>query len=150
MEERFDIERIMTILPHRYPFLLVDRVVEVEPGKRARAYKNVTYNEPFFTGHFPQRRVMPGVLILEAMTQAAGICALLEDVDNQGKVVFLTGFDKVRFRRPVVPGDRLDFDVEVVRRRGDYWFLKGKATVDGELAAEAEMKAVVGQEGDGD
>lgn len=143
--EIYDLEQIKKILPHRYPFLLIDRITEVVPGKVAKGYKNVTANEPFFAGHFPQRSIMPGVLVLEAMTQAAGVCALLEDVGNQGKVVFLTGFDDVKFRRPVEPGDQLQFDVEVVKRKGDYWFFQGKATVDGELVAQAKMKAAVGE-----
>lgn len=138
-----DINRLREILPHRYPFLLVDRITAAVPGQKASGYKNVTANDPFFQGHFPQRPVMPGVLILEGMSQVAAVCALLEDADNQGQVILLAGFEKVRFRRMVVPGDRLDFEVQRVKRKGDFWIFQGLASVQGEMAAEAEIRAAV-------
>ncbi|MDF1565648.1 MAG: 3-hydroxyacyl-ACP dehydratase FabZ [Deltaproteobacteria bacterium] len=139
-----DIDRIREILPHRYPFLLVDRVSEVEPGKRLKAYKNVTANEPFFNGHFPERPVMPGVLICEAMAQAAALLAYetshYEAAENH---IYLMGMDDVRFRRPVIPGDRLELEVEMVRQKGRIWRQKAVATVDGERAAECTLLAMI-------
>ena len=135
-----DIRRILEILPHRYPFLLVDRIVEVEPRKRIVGIKNVTINEPFFQGHFPGNPVMPGVLILEAMGQAAAVLFLdEEEEDMEGKLVYFAGADKVRFRRPVVPGDQLRCEIEVLRVRSRSCQVLARATVDGELAAEATL-----------
>lgn len=133
-----DIDAIKKALPHRYPFLLVDRVVEIEPGKRIKALKNVTVNEPFFQGHFPTQPVMPGVLILEAMAQAGGIM-MLESTGDQGAICYLTTVDKAKFRRPVVPGDQLVLEVELERVVGKMGRVKGQALVDGALVAEAVL-----------
>ncbi|HBG15823.1 MAG TPA: 3-hydroxyacyl-[acyl-carrier-protein] dehydratase FabZ [Firmicutes bacterium] len=138
-----EINQIKELLPHRYPFLLVDRVITIEPLKKITALKNVTNNEEYFTGHFPQRPVMPGVLIIESMAQAAGLALLIED-EHKGKVPFFTGIDKARFRRPVVPGDQLYLEVEILRVKGNVCRAKGSATVDGEVVAEAELMFVLG------
>ena len=132
------IEEIKEILPHRYPFLLVDRILSVEPGKSIIGIKNVTANEEFFNGHFPQKPVMPGVLIVEAMAQVAGVLFLSEPV-HKGKTPFFCGIDKVRFRRPVVPGDRIEFNATVLRVRGNTGKVKVSAKVDGETAASGEL-----------
>lgn len=136
-----DIHEIKNLLPHRYPFLLVDRVTEAVEGERLTALKNVTVNEPFFEGHFPHRPVMPGVLILEAMAQASAILASfdLDKIDNQNRLYYFVGIDKARFKRPVEPGDQLIFDVKIVRRIKNMWKCEGIATVDGEVAAKAEL-----------
>ena len=133
-----DINAIKKALPHRYPFLLVDRVIEIEPGKRIKALKNVTVNEPFFQGHFPAQPVMPGVLILEAMAQAGGIM-MLESTGDQGAICYLTTVDKAKFRRPVVPGDQLVLEVELERVVGKMGRVKGQALVDGAVVAEAVL-----------
>ncbi len=133
-----DVIGIQKVLPHRYPFLLVDRVTDVEKGKRAVGIKNVTTNEPFFQGHFPGNPVMPGVLILEAMAQVVAFSALGPG-GVQGKVPYLVGVDRARFRRPVVPGDQLRIEIELVRARGDFGRAACSAYVDGKLAADAEM-----------
>ena len=139
-----DIAKILGALPHRYPFLLVDRVVEVVKGERIHAYKNVTFNEEYFQGHFPGQPVMPGVLQLEAMAQAGALLAYEgAPFDPQQKVIYLMSFDKVKFRRPVVPGDRLDLHVRVERQKGNIWRLAGEAKVDGLTASEAEMLAMI-------
>jgi len=140
-----DVEDIMRLLPHRPPFLLVDRVVELEPGKRLVAWKSVTMNEPFFTGHFPGHPVMPGVLILEALAQAAALLAMKSLTPEQGanKITYLMGIDGARFRRPVVPGDRLELAVEITRAKGAVWKERAEARVDGELAAEADFMAML-------
>jgi beta-hydroxyacyl-ACP dehydratase FabZ len=134
-----DICGIMRSIPHRYPFLLVDRVIEMEPGKRIVAYKNVTINEPFFQGHFPGAPIMPGVLVIEAMAQAGAVLLLNAMEDRESKLVYFTGIDKARFRRTVVPGDQLRFTLEVLKLRSRTCKLKGRAEVDGQLAAEAEI-----------
>lgn len=136
-----DIHKIKNYLPHRYPFLLVDRVVEHTPGESLRAYKNVTANEPFFPGHFPHRPVMPGVLILEAMAQACAILASasLGEEASERRVYYFTGIDKARFKRPVEPGDRLDIDVMIARRIKNMWRCRGEARVDGQLCSSAEL-----------
>lgn len=133
-----DINEIKNIIPHRYPFLLVDKVLEMEEGKRVVGLKNVTVNEPFFQGHFPDYPVMPGVLIVEALAQAGAI-AILGKEENRGKLGFLAGIDKCRFKRQVKPGDQLKLEVEIVRVKGPIGKGKGTATVDGELACEAEI-----------
>jgi 3-hydroxyacyl-[acyl-carrier-protein] dehydratase len=139
-----DIAKILGALPHRYPFLLVDRVVEVVKGERIHAYKNVTFNEEYFQGHFPGQPVMPGVLQLEAMAQAGALLAYEgAPFDPQQKVIYLMSFDKVKFRRPVVPGDRLDLHVRVERQKGNIWRLAGEAKVDGQTASEAEMLSMI-------
>ena len=139
METLLDITQIQAILPHRYPFLMVDRIIEYEPNKRVVGIKNVTLNEPFFAGHFPGAPVMPGVLIVEAMAQTAGVMMLANIPDRESKLVFFTGIDDAKFRRPVVPGDQLKLEIKVVSWRGDFCKLDGRATVDGHLAAEATL-----------
>jgi 3-hydroxyacyl-[acyl-carrier-protein] dehydratase len=135
---------IVGVLPHRYPFLLVDRVVEVEPGKRVRAYKNVSANEEFFQGHFPGLPVMPGVLQIEALAQAAAfLMASLDGFDAKNQVAFLMSVDGVKFRRLVEPGDRLDLEVELVQARRGIVKVLGRSTVDGERACEAQITAAV-------
>lgn len=133
-----DIEQIKQTIPHRYPFLFVDKVTEIEEGKRVTGMKNVTINEPFFQGHFPDYPVMPGVLILEALAQVGAI-AVLGIEENKGKIGFLAGVDKCRFKRQVKPGDQLKLEVEIIRMKGPIGKGKGIATVDGEVACEAEI-----------
>jgi len=137
-----NILEIMEILPHRYPMLLVDRVLELEPGKRIVCIKNVTANEQFFLGHFPGAPVMPGVLIVEAMAQCGAVLVLRDIPDRLEKLFLFGGVDKARFRRPVVPGDQLRMEVEIVQRRSSSVKIHGVATVEGELAAEADMLSV--------
>lgn len=137
-----DINEIMKILPHRHPFLLVDRVTEMEPGKRIVGIKNVSINEPFFPGHFPGHPVMPGVLIIEAMAQVACILAILSsDESVRSKVTYFAGIDNARFRRPVLPGDQLRFEIEATGCKRGIWIFNAKALVDGKLVTEAELKA---------
>lgn len=140
-----DIEAIQKLLPHRQPFLLVDRVVLVEPGVRLVAWKGVTMNEPFFAGHFPGKPVMPGVLILEALAQACALLAMksLPPEQVQDKITYLMSIDGAKFRRPVVPGDRLELHVEVTKRKGAVWRQRGTARVDGQTVAEAEFLAML-------
>ncbi|MFY9270209.1 MAG: 3-hydroxyacyl-ACP dehydratase FabZ [Candidatus Manganitrophaceae bacterium] len=145
-EALIDIEEITRILPHRYPFLLVDRILEIDPGKRIVGFKNVTINEPFFQGHFPKHPIMPGVLIIEAMAQVGGILAFKSTQGSEGQLVFFLGIDKAKFRKPVYPGDQLRIEVEVVQERPPFWRLQGMSYVDGKLVAEAELKAMLGQE----
>ena len=140
-----DINGILKLLPHRYPFFLVDRILELELGDRAVGLKNVTINEPFFQGHFPIDPIMPGVLILESMAQVGGILAYLTDQDKfEGDLVYFAGLDKVRFRRKVVPGDQLIVKVEIVKRKGKIYKFAAKAYVDEQLAAEAHLMASFG------
>lgn len=133
-----DIQEIMKVIPHRYPFLLIDRILEHEPGKRAVGIKNVSVNEPFFQGHFPGYPVMPGVLIIEAMAQV-GAVAVLTLPEMADKLALFAGIDNARFRRQVVPGDQLRLEVEVLKLRGPIGKGRGIATVDGQTAAEAEL-----------
>ncbi len=136
-----DIRKIMELLPHRYPFLLVDRIIEVVPGKRVVGLKNVTINEPCFQGHFPDHPILPGVLIVEAMAQVGGVFALTSDDIGENKVSYFVGIDKARFRRPVRPGDTIRIEMEQVSvKRGIYTFA-GKAYVDGKVVAEAQLMA---------
>ena len=139
-----DIQRILRLLPHRYPFLLVDRVVECEAGSHIRAYKNVTFNEPFFQGHFPGAPIMPGVLILEALAQTGGLLAVsgMDSLDD--KLFLFTGLDGVKFRRQVVPGDRLDLECSNLRMKLKLCKMEARAFVDGKLAAEAMITAAIG------
>jgi len=137
-----DVNAIMKILPHRYPFLLVDRIVELEHGKRCVGIKNVSINEPFFPGHFPGHPVMPGVLIVEAMAQVAGIMAyLVSDEETKKKVSYFMSIDNVRFRKPVVPGDQLRIEITTTLNRRGIWGVDGKAFVEGKLVTEASLKA---------
>lgn len=138
-----DIRAILKILPHRYPFLMIDRIIDVEPGKRVVAIKNVTINEPFFNGHFPDHPIMPGVLVVEAMAQAGGVLIMNTVERPEEKVVYFMGIDGVRFRRPVIPGDQLRFEVELILNRRGIFKMKAKATVDGELVTEAELMATI-------
>lgn len=138
-----DIREIQRYLPHRYPFLLVDRILEIEEGRRAVGLKNVTANEPFFQGHFPGQPIMPGVLILEAMAQVGGYLALTHLKKEGEQAAYFMGIDKARFRKPVVPGDNLRLEVEVLKQRGDVWVFKGAAYVDGTLVSEAELMAMM-------
>lgn len=133
---------IMRLLPHRYPFLLVDRIVELEPGKRAVGTKQVTANEPHFTGHFPDRPIMPGVLMVEALAQTAGIAVVTLD-EHRGKLGLFAGIDDCRFKRLVLPGDTLRLEVTVEKLRGMFGRLRGVATVDGEVAVEATLSIVI-------
>ncbi len=142
------IEEIKKILPHRYPFLLVDRVVEYEKSKWIRTIKNVTINEPFFIGHFPQKAVMPGVLVIEAMAQSGGILSFLSLEESEfessaggNRMVYFMQIEKARFRKPVVPGDRLEMYVEILKHKMSVWKMQGKCYVDGTLVAEAIMTA---------
>lgn len=141
---------IQALLPHRFPFLLVDRILELEVGKRIVGVKAVTINEPFFPGHFPGHPVMPGVLMIEAMAQVGGILLMRTlNANAEKKVMYFTGIDKARFRRPVLPGDVLRFEVELVQQRRAISRMQGRATVDGALAVEAELSAVmIDREGD--
>lgn len=136
-----DIKEILDHLPHRYPFLLVDRVVDFEVGKSIHAYKNISINEQFFTGHFPHHPVMPGVLIMEALAQAAGILSFktMGAKPDDDSVFYFVGIDNARFKRPVVPGDQLHLHVEIVRQIRGIWKYKVEARVDGEVAAQAEL-----------
>lgn len=139
-----DLQEIQKLLPHRYPFLLVDRVTEIVAGQKITAYKNVSINEPFFGGHFPGHPVMPGVLIVEALAQTAALLAYKSaGMNPEEKVTYLMGVDGARFRKPVVPGDRLQLDVEIVKQKGPVWKTRGVASVDGQKVAEAEFLATV-------
>lgn len=137
-----DIEEILQLLPHTYPFLLVDRITEFEPLKRIVGIKNVTFNEPFFPGHFPGKPVMPGVLIIEAMAQTGGILAFKSFPEKKGQVFFI-GIDNARFRKPVIPGDQLKIVVDLVKHRREIWVFQGNAFVDDKLVAEAQIMATL-------
>ena len=139
----FNIEDIMQVLPHRYPFLLVDRILELEEGKRIVGLKNVTINEPFFQGHFPGHPIMPGVLIIESMAQVGGMLLMRSLADPASKVVYFMSLDKIKFRRPVKPGDQLRLELEVLQTRGMTCRMRGVASVDGQVATEAEMAAMI-------
>ncbi len=137
---------IQELLPHRYPFLLVDRILELEPDRRIVGIKNVTVNEPFFQGHFPGRPVMPGVLLIEAMAQVGGVLAFKSITPSGRPVVYLTGIDGAKFRKPVLPGDRLRFEVDLLKKRPPFWKMQAKAFVEDELVCEAEVTAMVTEE----
>jgi beta-hydroxyacyl-ACP dehydratase FabZ len=147
MENILDIQTITTFLPHRYPFILIDRVIKLDSGKDIVALKNVTINEPFFQGHFPTKPIMPGVLIIEAMAQAGGVL-VIESMPKEmhGQSVYFLGMDKVRFRKPVVPGDQIIFDVKILKIRSKAVKLSGKASVDKSLVAEAQILASFGDD----
>jgi len=140
-----DINEIMQLMPHSYPFLLVDRILEFEPAKRIVGIKNVTFNEPYFTGHFPQRPIMPGVLIVEALAQTGGVLAFKSFPEKKG-LVFFTGIDNARFRKPVIPGDQIKLVLEVIKHRREIWVFEGKAYVDNEVVAEARIMAMLKHE----
>jgi 3-hydroxyacyl-[acyl-carrier-protein] dehydratase len=143
MEAPMDIGAIQRLLPHRFPFLLIDRVIELGPDKVV-ALKNVTINEPFFAGHFPGHPIMPGVLIVEAMAQAGGVLAMSENkATPETHLMFFMAIDKVKFRKPVVPGDQLRLEVEPLRKGGSIWKMKGQALVDGQVVTEAEFLATL-------
>lgn len=142
--ESVDIMRIMEMLPHRYPFLMVDRIIEIDGDRTAIGIKNVTINEPHFQGHFPEQPVMPGVLLIEGMAQTAGaICVNARTVAARPKIVYFMTIDKAKFRRPVAPGDTVEYHVEQIKRRGNIWKFKVDAMVDGSRAAEAEIGAML-------
>lgn len=136
-----NVNEIMKLLPHRYPFLLVDRITDLKPGVSATGLKNVTMNEPFFQGHFPGQPIMPGVLIIEAMAQVAGVMAFRSGME--GKSVYFMSIDNVKFRRPIVPGDQVIMDIKVLKQRGNVWKFSGSATVEGKVVSEAEFTAMV-------
>ncbi|WP_183192106.1 3-hydroxyacyl-ACP dehydratase FabZ [Ancylobacter tetraedralis] len=139
-----DISRILATLPHRYPFLMVDRIVDIDGDRHAIGIKNVTANEPHFQGHFPDNPVMPGVLILEGMAQTAGtICLWQYPVENASPLVYFMTIDKAKFRRPVVPGDVLEYHMTKLTKRRNMWWFRGEAKVDGQLVAEAEVSAMI-------
>jgi len=146
MGKIFDVMEIMKLLPHRYPFILVDRIIEFVKGEKIIALKNVTINEPFFMGHFPGTPIMPGVLIVEAMAQAGGILYLASNQEKRpGELVYFMGMDKVKFRKPVIPGDQLIFEIKIINIRLKAVKMAGIATVDGILVAEAELLAAFGE-----
>ena len=140
-----DINEILNILPHRYPFLLIDRVTDLKVGESLTAYKNVTYGEQIFQGHFPGHPIYPGVMIIEGMAQAGGVLAFksMPDDDLSGKVVYFMSIDKAKFRKPVRPGDKLEYKISVIKHKGRIWVLKGEAYIDGVLATEAELQAMI-------
>ena len=144
-----DVVEIQKILPHRYPFLLLDRVTDVHIGEKIEAFKNISISEPVFQGHFPGHPIYPGVMILEGMAQAGGILAFQSmldkepDIDVTGKVVYFMSIDKAKFRAPVVPGDKLVYEVGLIKNKATVWVLDGKAFVDGKLVAQAELKAMI-------
>jgi 3-hydroxyacyl-[acyl-carrier-protein] dehydratase len=140
-----DVVEIQKILPHRYPFLFVDRVLDVEPGKKITAIKNVSMDEPFFQGHFPGRPIMPGVLMVEAMAQAGGIL-VSKSTPTDDNMVYFMSIEKAKFRKPVVPGDQLVLEVEALQSRGKVWKFKGEAKVDGKVVCEAEFMAMTTKE----
>ncbi|MBI4838626.1 MAG: 3-hydroxyacyl-ACP dehydratase FabZ [Nitrospirae bacterium] len=138
-----DPREIQSLLPHRYPFLLVDKIIELEPGVKAVGIKNVTINEPFFQGHFPNFPIMPGVLIIEGMAQVAGVLAFRSGA--KGNSVYFMSIEKAKFRKPVFPGDQLKFDIKIIQVRNNVWKLSGEAFVDGKLVSEAEFTAMVSE-----
>lgn len=143
--ENIDINEILRLLPHRYPFVMIDRVLSVDVGESVEALKNVSINEPFFQGHFPTKPVMPGVLMLEGMAQAGGILAFYSQPENIGtKLLYFAGIDKARFRKPVGPGDQIIYRVEVLKIKRGIWKLGATANVDGQKVAEAELMAAFG------
>ena len=146
MEKIFNIQEIMNFLPHRYPFIMIDRVIELVPGEKVVALKNVTINEPFFQGHFPENPIMPGVLIIEAMGQAGAVLAAESlSREERGSHIYFMGMDKVKFRKPVVPGDQLMFEMRFLKQRGKVFKMSGIAFVDNKRVAEAELMATYGE-----
>jgi len=146
MKTTYDIQKIMELLPHRYPFIMIDRIIELVPGKKVVALKNVTINEPFFQGHFPGEPIMPGVLIIEAMGQAGAILAAESmDREKKGSLIFFMGMDKVKFRKPVVPGDQIIFEIKFLKQRSQAFKMSGIASVDDKRVAEAQLMATFGE-----
>jgi len=144
-----DVNRVMTLLPHRYPFLLVDRMYDMKGDESCVGVKNVTINEPFFQGHFPQYPVMPGVLIIEGLAQTAGaLCVSSIGEDYRAELVYFMGIDNAKFRKPVLPGDQLHYHVKKIRNRGRVWRFKGEAKVNGHVVAEAEISAMLADTAD--
>ena len=141
-----DAIEVQAILPHRYPFLLVDRVVAFDSGRRAVGLKNVTVNDPYFQGHFPGRPIFPGVLIVEALAQLGGVLVIRSSSVEGSPIVYLTGIDKAKFRKPVIPGDQIRLEVEVIKRRPPFWKMQGKAFVGNDLVCEAESTAMLQSE----
>jgi 3-hydroxyacyl-[acyl-carrier-protein] dehydratase len=149
MSEIMEVTEIREYLAHRYPFLLVDRVLEIAPGENITCIKNVTINEPFFNGHFPEAPIMPGVLIIEAMAQATGLLGFrtMGSKPQENVLYILVGVDKVKFRKQVIPGDQLLLSAEIMKRKGKMWIFKTSASVDGKVAASAEIKCAVVEQG---
>ena len=146
MEKIFDIQKIMSILPHRYPFIMIDRIIELVPGEKVVALKNVTINEPFFQGHFPGNPIMPGVLMIEAMGQAGAVLAAESLSEKEpGSLIYFMGMNKVKFRKPVVPGDQIIFELKFLKQRAKVFKMSGMALVDEKLVAEAELMASFGE-----
>ena len=146
MEKTFDIQRIMNLLPHRYPFIMIDRILELVPGEKVVALKNVTINEPFFQGHFPGSPIMPGVLMIEAMGQAGAVLAAESlPEEEQGSLIYFMGMNKVKFRKPVVPGDQIIFEIKFLKQRAKVFKMSGIAFVDKKRVAEAELMASFGE-----
>ena len=147
MEKAFDIQEIMKLLPHRYPFIMIDRILELTPGEKVIALKNVTINEPFFQGHFPGNPIMPGVLIIEAMGQAGAVLAAKSlEREPHGSLIYFMGMDKVKFRKPVTPGDQLIFEMKFLKQRRNVFRMSGTAYVNKNVVAEAELMATFGEE----
>jgi len=147
MDKAIDIQEIMTLLPHRYPFIMIDRILELTPGEKVIALKNVTINEPFFQGHFPANPIMPGVLIIEAMGQAGAVLAAKSlEREPHGVLIYFMGMDKVKFRKPVTPGDQLIFEIKFLKQRRNVFRMSGIAYVDENVVAEAELMATFGEE----
>ena len=146
MEKAYDILRIMNLLPHRYPFIMIDRILELIPGEKVVALKNVTINEPFFQGHFPGSPIMPGVLMIEAMGQAGAVLAAeSRSGEERGSLIYFMGMNKVKFRKPVVPGDQIIFEIKFLKQRAKVFKMSGRAFVDEKLVAEAELLASFGE-----
>ena len=146
MDKTFDIQKIMNLLPHRYPFIMIDRILELVPGEKVIALKNVTINEPFFQGHFPGSPIMPGVLMIEAMGQAGAVLAAESlPEEEQGSLIYFMGMNKVKFRKPVVPGDQIIFEIKFLKQRAKVFKMSGMAFVDEKLVAEAELMASFGE-----
>jgi 3-hydroxyacyl-[acyl-carrier-protein] dehydratase len=146
MDKAFDIQDIMKLLPHRYPFIMVDRILELTPGEKVIALKNVTINEPFFQGHFPENPIMPGVLIIEAMGQAGAVLAAKSlELEPHGSLIYFMGMDKVKFRKPVTPGDQLIFEMKFLKQRRNVFRMSGTAYVDENVVAQAELMATFGE-----
>ncbi len=146
MDKNYDIQKIMAVLPHRYPFIMIDRVIELVPNEKVLALKNVTINEPFFQGHFPKNPVMPGVLMIEAMGQAGAVLAAESlPEEEQGSLIYFMGMNKVKFRKPVVPGDQIIFEIKFLKQRAKVFKMSGRAFVDEKLVAEAELLASFGE-----